>query len=87
MAHTPLFSQLRRLMRTAHVSQATGVSASELLQISRSRRCIGELGYGTNAKVIAGVKSRPWRVGNASGNVFSGRSLCFAVRLESCLPP
>lgn len=35
------------------------------------RRAINELGYGTNAKVLFGMKSRPWREEGHSGTVYS----------------
>ncbi|MBK8608609.1 MAG: FAD-dependent oxidoreductase [Chitinophagaceae bacterium] len=35
------------------------------------KKCIAELGYGRNAKMFAGFKSRYWRKQGASGQVFS----------------
>ncbi|MBX3461426.1 MAG: FAD-dependent oxidoreductase [Planctomycetes bacterium] len=35
------------------------------------RKCIDELGYGMNAKVLAGVSSRPWRKQGYSGGIFT----------------
>ena len=35
------------------------------------KKCIAELGYGRNAKMFAGFKSRYWRAQGASGQVFS----------------
>lgn len=57
MARTPLFSQLRRLMRTAQVSQRTGVPAAELLEFSLSRRHFLQAGAGGAALALAGCRS------------------------------
>ncbi len=38
---------------------------------AEKRRAINELGYGTNAKVIAGTSARPWRQQGFSGGAFS----------------
>jgi monoamine oxidase len=35
------------------------------------KKCIAELGYGRNAKMFAGFKSRYWRTQGASGQTFS----------------
>jgi monoamine oxidase len=35
------------------------------------RRCIAELGYGTNAKIMAGFRERAWRARGSNGEVFS----------------
>jgi monoamine oxidase len=37
----------------------------------RKARAIAELGYGTNAKLIAGFQGRPWRMQRCSGAIFS----------------
>lgn len=37
----------------------------------RKRRAINELGYGTNTKVVAGFRSRPWRAAGYLGSTFS----------------
>lgn len=38
---------------------------------AEKRRCIDELGYGTNAKVMAGMSTRPWRKQGFAGGVFT----------------
>jgi monoamine oxidase len=37
----------------------------------QKRRAIRELGYGTNAKLMAGFSSRPWRAQGSNGEVFT----------------
>ena len=39
------------------------------------RKAIAELGYGANAKVMVGFKSRPWEKRGYAGNVYSRRDL------------
>jgi monoamine oxidase len=38
---------------------------------TEKRKAINELGYGTNAKVLAGTSSRPWRKQGFAGSAFS----------------
>jgi len=42
------------------------------------QRAIAELGYGANAKVMAGYKSRAWRAGGDAGNAFTDQGFQLA---------
>ena len=51
------------------------------------RRSIAELGYGTNAKLIIGYKSRPWRTTKFNGEIFTDlpfQSTWDATRAQPC---
>lgn len=46
---------------------------TNLRMSSEKRKCIDELGYGTNAKLLMGFKSRIWRKNNHQGYLFNDK--------------